>query len=126
MPMPPPERTAMARLTAPEDTGGRAIVTVLGGVRVGEFLRRHWQRKPLVARGAVPGVERLLSARDLVALALRDDVESRLVVRANRQWTVAHGPFRRTDFKALPARNWTLLVQGVNLVSAAGDALLRR
>ena len=41
------------------------------------------------------------------------------------RWTLRHGPFRRADFAALPARNWTLLVQGVNLVSADGDALLR-
>ena len=33
-----------------------------------------------------------------------------------RAASLAHGPFRRADFKALPARNWTLLVQGVNLV----------
>ena len=32
----------------------------------------------------------------------------------------------RADFTALPARNWTLLVQGVNLHDAAADALLRR
>jgi len=37
-----------------------------------------------------------------------------------------HGPFRRADFKSLPERNWTLLVQGVNLVSAPADRLLRR
>ena len=58
--------------------------------------------------------------------ARRDDVESRLVVRSGSRWSLAHGPFRRADIEALPARNWTLLVQGVNLVSPAADALLRR
>ena len=37
-----------------------------------------------------------------------------------------HGPFRRSDFRALPERNWTLLIQGVNLHVPAADALLRR
>jgi 50S ribosomal protein L16 3-hydroxylase len=37
-----------------------------------------------------------------------------------------HGPFRRADWKALPAKDWTLLVQGVNLHSDAADTLLRR
>ena len=64
--------------------------------------------------------------RDLEALARRDDVESRLVVRQGTRWTLEHGPFRPADFAALPARNWTLLVQGVNLVHPAGDELLRR
>ena len=67
---------------------------------------------------------------DAAALAARspqrDDVESRLVVRDGARWTLAHGPFRRADCKALPARDWTLLVQGVNLHSDAADALLRR
>jgi hypothetical protein len=33
--------------------------------------------------------------------------------------------FRRADFKALPPRNWTLLVQGLNLHSDDADRLLR-
>src|SRR5439155_9013528 len=63
---------------------------------------------------------------ELFALAARDDVESRIVVRTKSRFTVAHGPFRRADFRALPARDWTLLVQGVNLHSDDADALLRR
>ena len=47
-------------------------------------------------------------------------------MRDGRRWTFEPGPFRRADFKSLPARNWTLLVQGVNLHDAAADALLRR
>ena len=46
--------------------------------------------------------------------------------RERGRWSLAHGPFRCADFRALPARNWTLLVQGVNLHLAAADALLRR
>ena len=77
-------------------------------------------------RSALPGFRGVMTARQLAALALRDDVESRLVVRDGARWSLAHGPFRRADLDALPERNWTLLVQGVNLHSAAADALLRR
>ena len=98
----------------------------LGGLAATAFLRRHWQKEPLLARGAIPGFTGLFGVPELVALARRDDVESRLVVRDGGRWSLAHGPFRRADFKSLPARNWTLLVQGVNLVHPAGDALLRR
>jgi hypothetical protein len=80
----------------------------------------------LLLRGAMVGFTGLFSAPELFALARRDDVESRLVVRDGAYWSLAHGPFRRADFKSLPARHWTLLVQGVNLVDPAGDALLRR
>jgi 50S ribosomal protein L16 3-hydroxylase len=98
----------------------------LGGLAAAAFLRRHWQKKPLLVRQAMAGFTGPFSRRELVALARRDDVESRLVVRHGTRWSLAHGPFRPADFAALPARNWTLLVQGVNLVHPAGDELLRR
>ncbi len=90
------------------------------------FLRKHWQKEALLVRGALQGLARIVTARELTTLALRDDVESRLVVRDGARWSLAYGPFRRADFRVLPARNWSLLVQGVNLHSTAADALLRR
>ena len=98
----------------------------LGGQSAASFLRRFWHKDALLVRGALPGFRGLFTTRELVALALRDDVESRLIVRAGARWSLAHGPFRRADFRDLPERNWTLLVQGVNLHSEAADALLRR
>jgi len=93
---------------------------------VAAFLARHWHKDALSIRAAIPGFAGPFDSAQLARLAQRDDVESRLVVREGARWSLAHGPFRRADFRALPARNWTLLVQGVNLQSAAGDALLRR
>ncbi len=104
----------------------RAPAAPLGGLATATFLRRHWQKKPLLVRGAIAGFTGLFSATELFALARRDDVESRLLVRDGAHWSLTHGPLRRADFKSLPARDWTLLVQGVNLVDPAGDALLRR
>ena len=99
---------------------------LFGGAAAARFLSGYWQKRPLLVRQAIPGFRGLLSWEDLVALAVRDDVESRLVRRERGRWTLVHGPFRRGDLAALPARNWTLLVQGVNLHVAAADALLRR
>jgi 50S ribosomal protein L16 3-hydroxylase len=99
---------------------------LFGGVAAARFLDRYWQKRSLLVRAALPGFRGLLSWGDLVLLAVRDDVESRLVLRDRGRWTLTHGPFRRRDLQRLPARNWTLLVQGVNLNLAAADALLRR
>ncbi len=99
---------------------------ILRGRNAAMFLRRFWQKDALLVRSALPGFRNAVSSRELAMLAMRDDVESRLVVRDGARWSLAHGPFRRTDFNALPARGWTLLVQGVNLHVAAADALLRR
>ena len=98
----------------------------LGGLAAAAFLRRHWHKKPLLVRAALPGFTGPFRKRDLFALAGRDDVESRIVVREGRRWTLAHGPFAASHLQSLPSRNWTLLVQGVNLVDRRGDALLRR
>ena len=96
---------------------------LLGGLTPREFLRRHWQKRPLFVRGALPQLRNLLEVAELAALASRDDVESRIVVRRDRRRETSHGPFAR--MRARP-RDWTLLVSGVNLHHAGADALLRR
>ena len=96
---------------------------LLGGLTAREFLRRHWQKRPLYVRGALPQFRDLLDVADLTALASRDDVESRVVVRRGRRRETSHGPFER--LRARP-RGWTVLVSGVNLHHAGADALLRR
>jgi 50S ribosomal protein L16 3-hydroxylase len=114
---------AARAIATPSPDGASAL---LGGYRARSFLARFWQKEALLVRGALPGFAGLFTDRDLFALARRDDVESRLIVRAGRRWTFEHGPFRRATLSRLPARDWTLLIQGVNLHSAAADALLRR
>jgi 50S ribosomal protein L16 3-hydroxylase len=101
-------------------------LALLGDRTPRAFLAHHWHKEALLVRQAMPAFAGLFSRAELFALAGRDDVESRIVVRAASRVTVAHGPFRRTDFRALPKRGWTLLVQGVNLHSDAADALLRQ
>ena len=114
----------MTASTAPRRTNAPAVP--LGGLAAAAFLRRHWHKEPLLVRDAMAGFTGPFGTPELFALARRDDVESRLVVRDGAHWSLAHGPFRNADLRSLPARNWTLLVQGVNLVAPAGDALLRQ
>jgi len=99
---------------------------LLGGLTPSQFLRRYWQKKPFVVSRAIPGFHGVLSVDALFVLAARDDVESRLVVRERDRWSLRHGPFTKSDRRDWPTRNWTLLVHGVNLHLADGDALLRR
>jgi 50S ribosomal protein L16 3-hydroxylase len=99
---------------------------LLGGVTPAGFLKAHWQKQPRLVRAAIPGFGGMFDRAALFALAQRDDVESRLVVNTRGRYSLAHGPFRRAELRSLPARGWTLLVQGVNLHSAEADALLRR
>jgi 50S ribosomal protein L16 3-hydroxylase len=92
-----------------------------------EFMRRHWQRRPLVVRRAIMSITPPLSRAELFALATRDDVESRLVrLRGKRAWSLARGPLGRSQFPRLRQPKWTLLVQGVDLHDDAAHALLQR
>ena len=97
---------------------------LLGGLSASTFLRRHWQKQPLLVRGAIPGFNGILDVRDMIELACRDDCESRLIVRHADRWTVEHGPFDRRRFSRLPRRNWTLLLQGIEQMLPAARKLL--
>jgi len=96
----------------------------LGGLSPGRFLADYWQKKPLLVRQALPGFGDWLSAEDLRTLARYEDAESRLVQYQRGTWQLRHGPFSRPKLDALPARNWSLLVSGVNHFLPEGDALL--
>ena len=99
---------------------------LLGGRTTAAFMHRHWHKDALLVRCAMPNFSAFISRNDLLTLATRDDVASRLVQRARGRYTLHEGPFRIAELRRLPPRNWTLLVQGVNLQSDAADALLRR
>lgn len=108
-------------------------LTLLGGISPAVFMRRYWQKKPLLVRQAVPGMRALLSRAELFALAGQEDVESRLVTLEKRgrkqSWGLRQGPFERRALPALkPGQGeaWTLLVQGVDLHDQAAHQLLQQ
>jgi 50S ribosomal protein L16 3-hydroxylase len=68
----------------------------------------------------------LLQRAELFALAGRDEVESRMVLRQGRQWELRQGPFARRALPSLKQPDWTLLVQGVDLHHAGVHALLQQ
>lgn len=96
---------------------------LLGGLTPSAFMARHWQRRPLLVRGAVAMPCGLPDRDALFALAADDDVESRLVTAFDGAWSLDQGPFDRLPRRK---RDWTLLVQGVNLRDERADALMRR
>lgn len=103
-----------------------APTPLLGGLSPQAFMRRHWQKKPLLVRAAWPGVVPPVTRAQLFELAARDDVESRLIRHEGTGWTLRHGPLPRRALPPLARPAWTLLVQGLDLhVQAARDMLSR-
>ncbi len=90
--------------------------SLLGGMSTARFLREHWQKKPLLVRGAFPGFVDPIDPDELAGLACEDGVESRIVREKGGAypWQVTWGPQEESIFAGLPKRGWTLLVQEIN------------
>lgn len=152
-----PRRNAAAAPTTPIAAVAPSLVApaididaptpLLGGISPQVFMRRYWQKKPLLIRQAMPGVQPPLDRAALFALAAEEEVESRLIVQslpsgdsgspAGKQparrraepdpgWRLAHGPFSRRQLPALTQPGWTLLVQGLDMHVPAAEAMLQQ
>lgn len=106
-------------------TPAYSLKSLLGGISPRQFMAEYWQKKPLLVRQALPGFQGLLDRNGLIELACREDAESRLVLNQRKRWQLEHGPFEAADLHELPARGWSLLVQGVNHFLPEADRLLR-
>ena len=98
---------------------------LLGGLSPARFMKRHWQKKPLLVRQAIPGFQPLLSRSALFGLAGDEAVESRLISRGPQGWRLRNGPLARRALPPLAQPDWTLLVQGVDLHDERAHALLQ-
>ncbi|MDN3543447.1 cupin domain-containing protein [Kinneretia asaccharophila] len=97
---------------------------LLGGLSPEQFMRRHWQKKPLLVRHALPGIQPPATRSELAQLAASEDVESRLVSAFDGRWALRHGPVAKLPPFSKPG--WTLLVQGLDLHVPAAHELLSR
>lgn len=102
---------------------------LLGGLSPQAFMKRHWQKKPLLVRQAIANFAPPVDRAALFAMAELDDVQSRLVIgqgSGQAGWRLCQGPFARRSLPALKQTGWTLLVQGVDLQHEAVHALINR
>ena len=99
---------------------------LLGGLTAREFLRDYWQKKPLLVRQAIPNFQPPVLRPEMFALAAEESVESRLVQQIKGGWKLRHGPFARRSLPAMSQREWTLLVQGVDLHNDAVHQLMQQ
>jgi 50S ribosomal protein L16 3-hydroxylase len=101
-------------------------LALLAGLSPRQFMKRHWQKKPLLVRQAISGFEPLLHRAALFDLAGEEGVESRVVVHGDKGWTMRKGPFKRRSLPPFNQPRWTLLVQGVDLHHDGVHALMQQ
>lgn len=103
-----------------------APVAWLGGLSPRQFMRRYWQKKPLLVRGAfsswAQSPEALpVSIPTVLQQARSDRLPSRLV---DANYRVQAGPLRARQIPARKTPAWTILVQQVNSIDPAADRFL--
>ena len=54
---------------------------LLGGMSPQVFMQRHWQKKPLLVRQAMPDFKPVLDRSALFELAADEDVQTRMVIQ---------------------------------------------
>jgi 50S ribosomal protein L16 3-hydroxylase len=101
-------------------------LTLLAGLSPAQFMKHHWQKKPLLIRQAIAGFAPLVDRSTLLAMVESEEVESRCIVRKGAAWTLRKGPFSRRSLPSLKTPDWTVLLQGVDLHNDAVHALLQQ
>lgn len=102
-------------------------LALLGGLTASQFMRKHWHKKPLLVRQAIPGFKAPIPRAQLLALAGEDGVESRLIQQlGGNEWKLSHGPLSRRSLPALTKPGWSVLVQGVDTHDAQVHQLLQQ
>lgn len=126
----PTQKTSQA-LARPDAADSLARpLTLLGGLSPQAFMSRHWHKRPLLVRQAIPDIQPPVSRAELFRLAADEGVESRLISRDGKgpraNWSLQQGPLPRRALPPLQQPGWTVLVQGLNLHVPAADELLSR
>ena len=87
---------------------------ILGKISVDVFLKKYWQKKPLLIRDAIKNFKSPITEKDLFRIAQNENVISRLIEFKRDIWQVKYGPFKKSDLPKKINTSWTMLVQNIN------------
>ena len=99
-------------------------VSWLGGLTPAQFMKKHWQKKPLLVRNAFPDFVPPVSIEEVLGLCRDDFAQSRMVKKSKAKWSLDHGPYASNQIPSLKKANWTVLVQQVNTLLPTADRFL--
>ena len=92
------------------------------------FLKNYWQQQPLLLQASIIDLVGVVDSGDLAGIACEPDSETRIIsgFGLNNNWSCEQGPFTEQQLLAMPNKNWTLLVQGVDQWIEEVHAILER
>jgi 50S ribosomal protein L16 3-hydroxylase len=99
---------------------------LLAGLSPKQFMHKHWQKKPLLVRGAFPDFKPPISIAQVLKLCGNEFAESRMITQQgkSKNWSLQHGPFAKKEIPSVQAPRWTVLVQQVNTLLPEADKFL--
>ncbi len=97
---------------------------MLGGLSPQQFMAKHWQKKPLLIRQAFPGFVPPVGFDEVLALAAEEHAQARCITQRAGRFSLTEAPFA-TPLPKRTAKNWTVLLQGLEGMSPAANALLQ-
>jgi 50S ribosomal protein L16 3-hydroxylase len=111
-------------LSKPQRPAPDQPVSWLGGLTPAQFMKKHWQKTPLLVRDAFPDFVAPVSITDVLGLCGDDLAQSRLIKKSKAKWALDHGPFSPRQIPSIKTPDWTVLVQQVNTLLPAADRFL--
>ncbi|CAM8388452.1 JmjC domain-containing protein [Candidatus Methylopumilus planktonicus] len=87
---------------------------ILGKISNDVFLKKYWQKKPLLIRDAIKNFKSPITEKDLFKIAQNETAISRLIEYKDAIWQVKYGPFKKSDLPKKTNTSWTMLVQNIN------------
>jgi 50S ribosomal protein L16 3-hydroxylase len=97
---------------------------ILGKTSVDVFLKKYWQKKPLLIRNAIENFQSPITEKDLFKIAQNEEAISRLIEFKKNLWQRKYGPFKKSDFTKQKNAPWTVLVQNMNHHFSFADSFL--
>lgn len=94
--------------------------------RLAHFLEHFWRQRALFLPDALKGFEVPFDADELAGLACETNADARIIRRTPDGYEQEQGPFDAARFDALGDRDWTLLVNGVDLDVPGFEPLLEQ
>ena len=97
---------------------------ILGKTSVDVFLKKYWQKKPLLIRNAIENFQSPITEKDLFKIAQNEEAISRLIEFKKNLWQMKYGPFKKSDFTKQKNAPWTVLIQNMNHHFSFADSFL--
>lgn len=92
--------------------------TFLGKTSTEEFMKKYWNKKPVLIKNAVRDISKFADFEDFMEMAQDGEFETRIVYEkgGDYPWQAKVGPFKKKDFKSKAL--WTLICHNLELINS--------